>query len=140
MFSSICNSVKRKLLSIVGKEVIQNYDLSVGQYQSAVQQFIKANELMKHELESYQERLAIKSEEAVALRKEADGLRFELESVQQPVVVKEQVWVMAPEVYKKFCASFGAPVINGNSHKDEAAFKLGVQCVLARIGEAYVSR
>lgn len=136
MFSSICNYVKRKL---AGKE-LSEYKTSVEQYAEAVQKYQHACNVLSQELESYKERLAIKSEEAATLRNELEVTRFELESVQQPVVQKEQVWVMAPEVYKKFCASFGAPVINGNSGADEAAFKLGIQCVLARIGEAYVSR
>lgn len=49
-------------------------------------------------------------------------------------------WVMAPEVFKKFCNEFEPPVINGGSSEHEAAFKLGIQRVLSRIGERYVSR
>lgn len=150
MFSSICNYVKHKL---AGKE-LGEYKTSVEQYEEAVQKYQSACQVLVTELESYKQTVAEQAERIAKSREEftehatrlqqADRrireLEFELESVQQPVIQKEQVWVMSPEVYKKFCASFGQPVINGNSHADEAAFKLGQQSVLARIGEAYVSR
>lgn len=49
-------------------------------------------------------------------------------------------WVMPVEMYKKFCAEFEQPIINGGSSDHEAAYKLGIQRVLSRIGERYVSR
>lgn len=60
-----------------------------------------------------------------------------LESVQEDQPVS---WVMSAETYSKFCKEFEPPVVSRDSSPTDAAFKLGIQRVLSRIGERYVSR
>lgn len=52
----------------------------------------------------------------------------------------DKVWVMDQKVYTEFCKEFEPPVINHQNTPTDAAYRLGIQRVLARIGERYVSR
>jgi hypothetical protein len=78
-----------------------------------------------------------KQREIEELEQRIKELEFEAECT--PVTTVDR-WVMTGEYYSKFCKSFGPIVVNGNSGADEAAFKLGQQSVLARIGEEHVIR
>lgn len=52
----------------------------------------------------------------------------------------EKVWVMDSKVYAEFCKEFEPPVINHQNTPTDAAYRLGIQRVLSRIGERYVGR
>lgn len=123
-FLSVCISKLRKLVS---REIPDNMD-STEVYS------------LKCEVRRLELALQAKETDLAQAKHTIDVQNFEFEALQAHGIREVPVWVMAPEVYKKFCASFEPPIVNGQSSDHEAAYKLGIQRVLSRIGEQHVSR
>lgn len=139
-FLSVCISKLRKLVgvSMVRSSTIESLlGILRSSDQRAGETSLELHQL-RQEVQEVREQYLQKETELAQLRHTLDLKDFEIESLQsQPPAT---VWVMAPEVYKKFCLEFEQPIVNGNSSDHEAAYKLGIQRVLSRIGERYVSR
>jgi len=144
MFSSIYKYILYKIQRLVAGQYLDDLSAQVSklhadrqELQDSANKLVQATQTYEVACQQYQRQLEDKHATIVQQGQKLYDAEARLKELQDNPTV---VWTMDPTVFKKFCAEFEPPVINGQSSDHEAAFKLGIQRVLSRIGERYVAR
>lgn len=147
MIVSIYKYILYKLQRLVAGQYLDDLSFQIGHLHSRVEEHHKNETDLAEQLTAVQYKLKHTEGRATEYSSKLDSAlqRLHQDKVYYTELLgkkppPEKVWVMDTKMFTEFCKEFEPPIINHQNTPTDAAFRLGIQRVLSRIGEKHVGR